>query len=641
MSKSKTKPASVPKTSSAPPTAAAVSEKTPVWQYLVVALLPLAVWSQTLGFDLSYHDDDQMVKDKAHILAEGFRADNIFATDAWMMQRKIELYRPWQTLTYILDYQLGGTSPGVYHAHNLLIFTLNALLLFLLLRRIFPVGPAAFWGASLYSVNFLFAHAVAWIPARGDLYLFTFGVLCLLFFLDFVQKQSTWRLFASAGFFFLALLAKESAVMLLPILGLLAYFNRPKIQFSGGVWAGAGLMLAGLLFYLKLRKGAISAESADFSLAAVLPNSRTVFEELTKFALPLKFSVMPSFDATLTAVGLLLAAVVGWLLFKNRAALRPEIVVLGLALWILPYLPSLGYVPQFTGFAYDYLDHRAYFILVGLWILLLELADKTGFFAQKWARGAAIGVGIYFAAFGLKFVGTYRDWRVFYENATTTNPRSGLAASNMGTRLATEGKTEEALAWFEKAKKINPDDPDTRTRLADMLVKMKRYDEAIAEATAGISPKNMNQAKALAFRAVAYGSTGRPELALADFQAATKLAPDDAEHWRNAGACLKDLGRHAEAVESLNRAIELNPKFVAAYFDRGFCYGFGQKFAEAKADMDKVIALEPKNGAAWFFRGRARLSLGEREAACTDFAQAKSLNIKEAEGFWALNCGGD
>ena len=40
------------------------------------------------------------------------------------------------------------------------------------------------------------------------------------------------------------------------------------------------------------------------------------------------------------------------------------------------------------------------------------------------------------------------------------------------------------------------------------------------------------------------------------------------------------------------------------------------------------------------FNGPYSLSLGEREEACADFAQAKSLNIKEAAGFWALNCGG-
>lgn len=643
MSKPKTKAVPAAKMPAARPVAANLPAENaaPMWQYALVILLPLVAWGRSVGFGFSYHDDDKMILDKAQTLAQGFRWSNIFGTDAWMMKQQIELYRPWQTLTYVLDYQLaGGSSPSIFHAHNVLIFALNSLLFFLLLRRLFPVGTAAFWGALLYPLNFLFTHVVAWVPARGDLYLFTFGVLCLLTFLDFVQKQKTPALFASALFFFLALLAKESAVMLLPIMGVIGWANRAKMRLTGAIWGWAAVVGGSLAWYLALRKAAISTASAKFEASAVFSNARTVFEELAKFFLPLKFSVMPAFDLALTLIGLALAAVLGWLVLRNRAKMRPEILLLGLALWIFPYLPSLGYRPQFTGFAYDYLDHRAYFVLTGLWVIVLELAVSSGFFEQKWAKTAAIGVGAYFAAFGFFNLNTYRDWQAFYQNATETNPASGLAASNLGTQLAVAGKNAEALAWFEKARSINPKDADTHTRIAEMLVKLGRHAEAIPEATAALSGANFFRSKALGLRGVAYGATKRFDLALADFQEASKIAPTEPEHWRNAGACLKDMGRHAEAIAPLDRAIEVNPNYVEAYFDRGFCYGALQKFAEARADMGKAIQLNPNYGAAWFFKGRAGLALGDRTGACADFARAKELGIPDAAGFLQANCGG-
>ncbi len=641
MSKSKNKPAPTTAKPVAKPTAfpKSFSEKTPHWQLAVVFLLPLLVWSQTIGFNFSFHDDDEMCLDKAFVLDQGFRADNIFGTDAWMSKKQIELYRPFQTLTYIFDHKLGApASPTPFHAHNWLIFSLNALLLFALLRRIFPTGQVAFWGAALFSVNFLFAHVVSWIPARGDLYLFTFSVLGLICLLDFIEKQSTARLIGSAVCFFFALLAKESAVALLPIFGLLVWQNRSKIKFSGAFWAWCGMLAVGLGWYLSMRKGAISNESVEFQVAAVFQNSRTIFEEFAKFLLPLKFCVMPAFDGMMTGVGLAIAAALGFLVWKNWGNVRHEIIWLGLALWLLPALPSLGYKPHFTGFAYDYLDHRAYFLSLGMWLVLLELARGAGFFEKTWAKTAVIGVGVYFAAFGFLFAKNYHDWRPFYENATTCNPKSGLAMSNMGTMLVKENKFEEALVWFEKAKAINPTDPDTRTRVADMLLRMNKFEECVKEATLGITPKNLTQSKALTLRGVAYGNLQKPELALADFQAAAKLNPDDPDNWRSIGASLKTLSRCPEAIEPLTRCIQIKPDYLAAYFDRGFCYGFVQKFAEAKADLNVVIKNDPKNGAAWFFRGRAEYSLGEKDLGCQDFKQAAALGIKEAEAFFQANC---
>jgi hypothetical protein len=40
------------------------------------------------------------------------------------MDAQIELYRPWQSIIYMVDYAIGKDKPLIYHLHNLLVFLL-------------------------------------------------------------------------------------------------------------------------------------------------------------------------------------------------------------------------------------------------------------------------------------------------------------------------------------------------------------------------------------------------------------------------------------------------------------------------------------------------------------------------------------
>src|SRR5688572_3417164 len=142
------------------------------WHYLAVILLPLIVYGRVVMFDYVMHDDDKMILENP-MLKEGLNMDIAFTTDAWFMDGRIELYRPWQSITYMVDHAMGGTDPMIYHVHNLIIFILGAFLLFIFLQFYFK--PLVAWaGSILYSLNLLTPHAVGWIAARGDLYLMLF-----------------------------------------------------------------------------------------------------------------------------------------------------------------------------------------------------------------------------------------------------------------------------------------------------------------------------------------------------------------------------------------------------------------------------------------------------------------------------------
>ncbi len=93
---------------------------------------------------------------------------------------------------------------------------------------------------------------------------------------------------------------------------------------------------------------------------------------------------------------------------------------------------------------------------------------------------------------------------------------------------------------------------------------------------------------------------GRPEQALAAFDAAVRISPEMPEAHSNRAAPLLALGRIAEAAEASTRAIELRPTFIAARLKRATAWltlgDLARGFAEAEwrledpADPSHAIA---------------------------------------------------
>jgi tetratricopeptide (TPR) repeat protein len=614
-------------------------------QSLLLLLLPLLVYGRTVGFDFTHHDDDRMIADNAAILARGFDWALIFGTDAWFMPGQIELYRPWQSLTYLLDFQIGGTSAWVYHLHNILVFSLNSLLLHRLLRWMLDHAVLAFYGALLYSVHFLFVHAVCWIPARGDLYLFLFGTAALLSVYGFVRRGHLGWLLANACLTFLALLSKESAVVLPLVTGIVLFVHRSQrpLGITTTLWSVATVGFVGLYFIL--RSGAVAVGN-NLTISAFLANVRTLPEETAKFFVPVGFSVMPVFSVPITVLGILMGTGLLIALYRQRAALPATLVWPSLSLFGLSLAPSLFYAPTFAGMAYDYLDHRAYFGFLGLWILLLGWAKGAKWPEQRWAMPVIAAVVVLSSLASIFFSGAYRDKWTYYGNALSTNPNSGLANLNFGIFLRQEGahRLPEALPYFEKAVAGSPGYYDSHLRLAECLNLLGRPQEGLPHAEEAIrllgdkpGPDPFTS-DAHSVRGAIWGKMGDHHKALADFESALRYSPEDASNLYNKGLALRNLNRREEAILAFEKAVKKRRDYAEAWYELGFNLGVLNRFGEAKMALDEAIRYQPGNANALLFRGMAQNSLGNRAAACADWQQAAQLGKPEASGFLAKEC---
>ncbi|MYB95157.1 tetratricopeptide repeat protein [Candidatus Poribacteria bacterium] len=126
---------------------------------------------------------------------------------------------------------------------------------------------------------------------------------------------------------------------------------------------------------------------------------------------------------------------------------------------------------------------------------------------------------------------------------------------------------------------------------------------------------------------------GLYDLAIANYDKAIQLEPNDADAYMNRGLAKHNLGQHFAAISDYDKAIQRKPDHTNAYISRGAAKGkLGQHFA-AISDFDKAIQLKPDLAKGYHNRGIAKCILGEYFAAIRDFDKAIQRKPDYAEAY--------
>jgi len=144
--------------------------------------------------------------------------------------------------------------------------------------------------------------------------------------------------------------------------------------------------------------------------------------------------------------------------------------------------------------------------------------------------------------------------------------------------------------------------------------------------------------RAAADRAVLLQSFARheAEVNLAGAELFVKRAPEDAQNQRLLGSSYAELGRDAEAIEHLERAIRLNPRMSEAHNDLGGVLLARHRPEEALAHFRQAVALAPNDEHLHFNVGKVLDGLGQYAEAAREFRRAIALNPELAEAHDSL-----
>jgi hypothetical protein len=175
----------------------------------LLALLAVAAYLPSLTIPLLEDDYPNLWQSLNYGAPSGLPAlfhDPVFrlrATSYWAM------YALWQ---------VSKVAPLAYHVASLLLHIANVWLLYGICAAWPRMRGAAFWAAAFFAVHEGHQEAVMWFSAINELFLFLFGMAALWCWIKLAPRAGGWRLEISGVLFFaLALISKESAVVILPL----------------------------------------------------------------------------------------------------------------------------------------------------------------------------------------------------------------------------------------------------------------------------------------------------------------------------------------------------------------------------------------------------------------------------------------
>jgi lipoprotein NlpI len=135
-------------------------------------------------------------------------------------------------------------------------------------------------------------------------------------------------------------------------------------------------------------------------------------------------------------------------------------------------------------------------------------------------------------------------------------------------------------------------------------------------------------------RAVEWTAKGDLDRAIADYDAAIRLAPGSADAHYNRATAWANKGDADRAIADYSAAIRLSPKESAPYGGRGVEWSIKGDYPRAIADFDFAIGLDAKSLNAILGRGRARFYGGDFQRAAADFGQAQKLDDNLYTALW-------
>ena len=581
--------------------------------YGIITIVSFCLYYHSLNYGYSNNDDDIIIKNNIAFLKDASNLPKVLFLDAWFGLKEIQLYRPLQGISFILDAQWGNNILYQIHLTSLFLHILCCICVFhLLLLLRFRIKIATL-GAFVYAVHYLFLHTVIWVPARGDLLLAIFSFLSFITFIK-LSETGEKKYFIHIVFFGLALLSKETAVLLPIIFVAYLYLFAPKKIFTA---TNSLLFICYVIIYLifsSLRRLSTLEEANALGLESFIKNLPTLPETIAKIFIPINFSTMPSFHFSATLAGILII-IGGGIFFMFKKNLFDKMAVFSLFWFLILILPGMAYRSGFSFYTYEYLDHRCYIFCFGILLLLLNIIGIYHFDKNKYYWFVMVPILLYLAVANLYFSRSYENAFTYSSQAIKSNPNSALAYFINANEIYTNGDTTGSIYKFSKALEINPKYYEARYNRAYIYSNQKKYTASLDDLNILLAANpNYEFGQGYSLRGVVKAKMNDIYGACADFELALKLNPTNQTMKKNLESCSANRTIQGSGGNENSKAKEYNNSGVAA--------AKNGMFSEAIKYFNKALEETPQYYDAISNLGTCKHALKDIEGACSDWRKA-------------------
>lgn len=615
------------------------------WWYAACLLVGgITVFANSFSIPFVY-DDHLTVVDNPHI------------PHLWSLSHALATFppspvagRPLVGFSLAVNYAFGGLVPWGYHALNLAIHLLAAVLLFGIVRRTLArpaatpqirvaADPLAFASALIWLIHPLQTEVVDYVSQRTESMMGMFYLLTLYAAIRAMAADRHAARWSAAAVAASALgMACKEPMVTAPAMVLLY-----DAVFCAGSVGGAlrarrtlyvGLAATWIILIVLVAQGP-RGNSAGFSTgvspATYLLNQAVMVVAYLRLAvwphgLVLDYGATPS--ALLRDVWLFGLGVVALLLLTAAAwRMRPALAFLGT--WFFVTLaPSSSLVPVATEVGAErrmYLPLAALVVLgtVGGFMLVKRLTRERSGWTRPIAAASLVAICLALGALTLSRNAEYQSEEGIWRTVLARRPH-GRAHQNLAVILKDQGRREEALSHYRQAV---GDHPEAYYGLGLELQAGGRYDEAIIayRQLIQLRPDDINVPRAHALMGRALIATNRLPEALDAFQQALRMWPEEPGARGGLADVLLKQERFEDAARAYREYLRLAPGDADAHFNLGVALVRQDLNAEAVAAFERAVTLAPTRPAMRLGLGNALTALGRVDDAIAHYREGLKL----------------
>jgi tetratricopeptide (TPR) repeat protein len=626
---------------------------------LCCAMLAFLLYANTLGHE--YTVDDGTVIENNKITKKGISAiPEIFSTSyrKGFWDRNEGLYRPLSVAMFAIEWELVPKNPWPGHLMNVILFALTVYLLFMLLASIFKEYSlfVPMFAAVLFAIHPIHTEVVANIKSRDEILCLLFVILTFKWLHDYLQNKNIVLLILSAIAFFMAYLSKESAITIVGVIPFFIWFfskaSIPQnVKISSLYFGVTGVYL--LLRYQILGEMRGSAEiqlinNSILGASSGMDQFGTAMAIMGKYLYLLVIPHPLVFDysynqipvVSIASAGALISLIIyGALAFYAvKGVAKKDAIAFGIIFFAITvslvsnvlfliestmaerfiYMPSIGFCIAIA-------------VLISKAFKLSTSQNLTTLKTQIISKPILLTlVVVLFAGYSVKTIARNNDWennlkllaadvksspnsaRIRYAYGSALLIEKGLKEENLNVK---NGFLDRSIAELQKGVAILPSYGEAWYHLGLAYKERGNAGAAVPAFEQARSYKDFKEADFYISSGLAYGLTGKFDLAIRDFTRAIEIDPSNPEAYNNKGLYFSEKGTIDSAMIFLDKAIAMKPEFHQAIYNKGNTFAKANNFPAAIEQYNKALELKPGYT-------DAVLNLGNCYAAMQDYKNA-------------------
>jgi protein O-mannosyl-transferase len=568
--------------------------------------------------------------------------------------------RPVLNLSFAVNYAVHELDVRGFHAANIVVHLVSALLLFGIVRRAAGGGATApgalgntgtsgaawiaFAVALLWSLHPLQTASVTYLVQRAESLAGMFYLLTLYGFIRAAEPGSTRPRWAVISVLACLLgMGTKETVATVPLVVLL--YDRTFISGSfrtagrahgrlHGALAATWLLLVVLIIVNQGRGGSAGLGTSIGAWTYFL----TQADAITRYLILTVWPASQVFDygtpvaagigAVLPQILLLTSLAAGtiWGLWRNHVT-----GFIG-AWFFLTLAPSSSFVPVATQ---TMAEHRMYLALAAV-VVFIALAVSRRWRAHRWATGAAVAAAALVAG-TLTFARNtvYRSELTLWQDTVAKRPDNPRARNNLGQALVTAGHAEEAVLEFRRAIELQPHHAFAHASLAQVLLARGELADAEVHLRAALAA-DPRWVDAWVNLGLTLARLGRTTEAIAAYEAALAIDPHAQDARTNLAGLMIDHHRIDEGIARLRDVLAAAPDLAEARYHLGMALDKSGEPSAAEAELRTAVRLKPDLAPAHLALGNVLMRRGDWRAAAASYQESIRLDPGSAEMRFAL-----